>query len=583
MSGFSSFAKNMVVFTATLFFSLLSVSALVAQQAKVDSAEIDPSVRKYIYATRIIWKTPSVINSGALLLKQPAQVAMEEKQVCVLHKNDGLVLDFGIEIHGGIQIFCAKTSTGKAAKIRVRFGESVGEAMADVGGKDNATNDHAIRDQETLIPSMGMAEIGNTGFRFVRIDSKDTADIDLKLVRAVLVIRELEYKGSFKCNDERLNTIWKTGAYTVHLNMQAYLWDGIKRDRLVWVGDMHPEVMTINSVFGYNEVVPKSLDYVKSITPLPEWMNGISSYSMWWLMIQHSWYLHHGDYKYLEAQKPYIVGLLKQIMRYADPKNGEQLDGWRFLDWASDGQKKTLHAGLHALMSLTLERGAELCEYLNEPTLKQECLKTAAMLKKHKPDPDGAKQAAALMVLANIVDAKLYNQKILAVNEYSGISTFYGYYVLQARAKAGDMVGCLNLIRNYWGGMLDLGATTFWEDFDLSWTPNSGRIDELKEVRKQDVHGDFGGYCYKGFRHSLCHGWASGPTPFLSEYVLGVKVLAPGCKTIKLEPQLGDLKWAEGTFPTPYGIVKIKHTKQSDGSIKTDVDAPKEVTVIYKK
>lgn len=25
---------------------------------------------------------------------------------------------------------------------------------------------------------------------------------------------------------------WLTGAYTVHLNMQDYLWDGIKRDRL---------------------------------------------------------------------------------------------------------------------------------------------------------------------------------------------------------------------------------------------------------------------------------------------------------------------------------------------------------------
>ena len=83
--------------------------------------------------------------------------------------------------------------------------------------------------------------------------------------------------------------------------------------------------------------------------------------------------------------------------------------------------------------------------------------------------------------------------------------------------------GGLDCIRQYWGAMLDLGATTFWEDFDLDWTANAGRIDELVPAGKKDIHGDFGNYCYKGFRHSLCHGWASGPTAWLSEHVLGVQ------------------------------------------------------------
>lgn len=566
-----------------LILSISLSSNLAAQSERSRSVETDPRVRQYIYPTAIIWKSATIEKSENLLLKQPGQIAMKETLVSTLQKNDGVLLDFGKELHGGIQIFCAKTNNGKAAKVRVRFGESATEAMSDIGATTNATNDHAIRDSEILIPSMGMAEYGNTGFRFVRIDNRDTTKLDLKMIRAVLVIRDLEYKGSFKCSDDRLNQIWKTGAYTVQLNMQEYLWDGIKRDKLVWVGDMHPEVMTINTVFGYNEVVPKSLDFIRNITPLPEWMNGISSYSIWWLLIHHSWYMHHGDLKYLEAQKPYIMGLLKQLMRFADPKKGEILDGWRFLDWASDNNPKTLHAGLHALLIMSMQRGAELCEYLNEPLIKKECLNTANLLAKHKPDANGAKQSAALMVLANLADAKLFNEKILKPGEAAGISTFYGYYVLQARAKAGDMTGCLDLIRNYWGGMLDMGATTFWEDFNISWTKNSIKINELSQNGKQDIHGDFGGYCYKGFRHSLCHGWASGPTPFLSEYVLGIKVIAPACKTVKIEPQLGDLAWAEGTFPTPYGLIEVRHEKQPDGNVKTTVKSPPEVTVIYKK
>ena len=99
------------------------------------------------------------------------------------------------------------------------------------------------------IPRDGMIEIGNTGFRFVRLDLlQNNATISLKEISAILRYRDIPYLGSFECNDQRLNKIWITGAYTVHLNMQEFLWDGIKRDRVVWLGDMHPELMTI-SVF----------------------------------------------------------------------------------------------------------------------------------------------------------------------------------------------------------------------------------------------------------------------------------------------------------------------------------------------
>ena len=96
-------------------------------------------------------------------------------------------------------------------------------------------------------------------------DAEADAEMDwvirlISQVRAVLQLRDVPQIGAFRCDDERLNRIWQVGAYTVQLNMQEYLWDGIKRDRLVWIGDMHPEVSTINAVFGFNDVVPASLD-----------------------------------------------------------------------------------------------------------------------------------------------------------------------------------------------------------------------------------------------------------------------------------------------------------------------------------
>jgi hypothetical protein len=65
--------------------------------------------------------------------------------------------------------------------------------------------------------------------------------------------------------------------------------------------------------------------------------------------------------------------------------------------------------------------------------------------------------------------------------------------------------------------MLDKGATTFWEDFDIAWAENSCRIDELPTPDKKDIHGDFGAFCYIGYRHSLCHGWPAGVIQFIKE------------------------------------------------------------------
>ncbi len=562
--------------------------------AAIDTADLrqravaDDRVRQYVRPTRVVWQTQedgaTAENPEALLEDRTGQVTLGAHAPCVLRNKGGqagVLLDFGLQLHGGVQIMAWGTQGNQPVRVRVRFGESVSEAMSDLHGPQNATNDHAVRDQTCLVPWLGTHEIGNTGFRFVRIDLlDDDSFLQLKSVRAVFLYRDLEYQGSFRCNDERLNRIWAVGAYTVHLNMQDYLWDGIKRDRLVWVGDMHPETMTINAVFPRSNIVPDSLDLIRDETPLPGWMNGISSYSMWWVLIHHAWYLQHGDREYLAAQRDYLVGLLELLAQHVGPDGRENLPAHRFLDWPSSADEKAIHAGLHALLVMTLDAGAELCATLDDAKTRVLCQDAASRLRKHVPDPGPSKQAAALLTLAGLADAQAMNRSVMAVDGARRMSTFYGYYVLRARAMAGDYQGALDCIREYWGAMLDLGATSFWEDFDLDWTENAAPIDNLVPPGKKDIHGDFGNYCYKGFRHSLCHGWASGPTAWLAEHVLGIQVIEPGCRAIRVRPHLADLDWAEGTFPTPHGLVRVRHQKGPDGQITSTIDAPAGVRIV---
>ena len=549
-----------------------------ARRSPITEFDVDP--------VRVVWQSErGVTDSNTLLTPQPGQPVLESpRPPCLIEttpgSTGGLLLDFGREIQGHVQLFTPLTPGKEPVRARIRLGESASEAMAELGGKRNAGNDHAVRDQIVTLPWLGTQTIGPGGFRFVRIDAVDPdRPVRLTQVRAVLGIRDVPRIGSFRCSDERLNRIWEVGADTVHLCMQDYLWDGIKRDRLVWIGDMHPEVSTINAVFGFNDVVPASLDLIRAVTPVTAWMNGISSYSMWWVLIHEEMWRHHGDRAYLQAQKSYLGPLLERLANLVGPDGHEKIDGMRFLDWPSSPNKEGVTAGLQALLVMTLDSGTRLMTELGDDRVAGICRTAADRARKVVPEANGSKSGAAMLALAGMRDAAETAEAVLLPGGPSGVSTFYGFYVLDALGKAGREEAALDLIRTYWGGMLDLGATTFWEDFDLAWTKNATRIDELVPEGKKDIHGDCGAYCYEGFRHSLCHGWASGPTAWLSRRVLGVSPAAPGFTKARIAPVLGDLDWAEGTYPTPQGPIRVRHERRPDGTLRSWVTAPAGVAI----
>ena len=565
-----------------------SVLPPVWQDTPQDKVQYSTRTIAYVPATRIVWQETtgdaSIQGLENLLRGGNGQADLYDGQITRIKSGTNgrasFLLDFGRELQGGIQMVTGRSSQ-KEVKVRVRFGESASEAMCDITPQNGATNDHAIRDFQLTLPWLGVAEIGNSGFRFVRIDLEEpNVELNLKELRATFGYRDIPYLGSFQSDNERLNEIWMTGAYTVHLNMQEFIWDGVKRDRLVWIGDLHPELMTVNTVFGYNEVIPKSLDLIRDTTPLPNWMNGISSYSIWWLLIHKDWYLYQGNLDYLKQQKAYMTSLLDHLMTKIDANGKETLDGTRFLDWPSSPNVKGVDAGLQALMVMAMDAGQEMALAMGDKELASRCAKASKKLKKYTPDHNQSKQGAALMALAGLMKAEKADKEVLSVGGAKNFSTFYGYYMLEAMAKAGNYQGAMDIISEYWGAMLDLGATTFWEDFNIDWMENAARIDELVPEGKVDVHSSYGGYCYVGFRHSFCHGWASGPTAWLSRYVLGVQVLEPGCRKVKIEPHLGNLNRVEGSFPTPYGVIRIKHEKQANGKVLSDIQVPEGVELV---
>ena len=305
----------------------------------------------------------------------------------------------------------------------------------------------------------------------------------------------------------------------------------------------------------------------------------MSAYSMCYLILQYEWYLYSGNRTYLRQHRDYITGLIDRIDECVDKDGKEHLSTSRFLDWPSSPNKAGVEAGYRALLCWSLDDAEKLCTVLGEKSYAAKSRDIAHRIRKINKPHNQLKQAAALMSIAGMMDAKKACEEVVSVGGAKDFSTFYGYYMLDALAKGERHQQAIDIIRQYWGKMLDLGATTFWEDFNLDWARNAGRIDEFTPAGKDDIHRDFGAYCYPSFRHSFCHGWASGPTPWMTRYILGIEVLEPGCKTIRITPHLCDLDWAEGTFPTPLGTIYVKHVKQANGKIDTTIKAPKGITI----
>lgn len=524
------------------------------------SKKKEDTVSRYVMPTAVAVQKDAQ-NSDVLLKEHPRQALIFGCfEYCTIKKGGYVVLDMGCEIHGGADITFEKQF--KASKtVRVTFGESVMESLSEIGIK-NATNDHSTRDFDFCTSGAMNVKYGNTGYRFIKIEAME-CDVYIKSVQGIFVYRDIEYIGSFECNDEKINKIWQVGAYTTHLNMQEYLWDGIKRDRLVWMGDTNPEILTICSVFGYNDVVPKSMDLIMETTPLDKWMNNNTpTYTNWWLINQYDWYMQNGDLKYLIERKGYIFETIKKIIDCIS--NDGELDYPKyFCDWSSADTNDEI-IGAYSVTILGLKAAARLSGFLENNYLKSDCERAVKLLLKKKFNVFKNKQTAALYALSGGTDCKKMSESLLLKDGAHGMSTFLGGYVLRAMKSGGFGTDAINIMRDYWGAMLDYGATTFWEDFDIGWiTDKTVGIDKIVPDGMLDIHGDCGKFCYKQFRHSLCHGWASGPTSFLSQCVTGIEILEPGCKKVRIKPELCGLECIKTKYPTPLGIIDVKKEKNS--------------------
>jgi alpha-L-rhamnosidase len=478
-----------------------------------------------------------------------------------------ILLDFGREVDGRLAFH---SGSDVPSDVTVQYGESEGEALRDpyLGVNPLHVGPHAT------------AYGPKSAFRyaFIRfIGGKDTRYASIQLAG---INYPVKYQGFFESSDAELNRMWAVGAYTAHLCMQDDIWDAPKRDRSRWMGDLDVSGRTIEDVFGDRFLMEQTLDKLMGSPPIKQHVNGIAGYSAFWIGGETEYYRHTGSKEQLDAFHDRLIQLMQYMETELDSRNlyANNSRTWPFVDWSPELNGDTPEARRATQMEfyMAFEQGVYLLNQMGDTGNAEAFQKRAALMKaaaqKYLLDDltnsFGPRwQTNAMAVLSGVADHSQYdaiwNNSLSSVGhiKYNAliVTPYYNYYVVSAMAEMGHRKDALDWIRQYWGGMVDEGATSFWEGYDPAWYKN-------------DFHASLQADDLTGYIVSLAHGWSSGVTPWLMEQILGIHSTGPGFSAVDIRPDLVDLQWVRGGEPTPRGVLKVSMRK--DPEMETTIDLP---------
>ncbi|MGC9198109.1 MAG: alpha-L-rhamnosidase C-terminal domain-containing protein [Acidobacteriaceae bacterium] len=469
-----------------------------------------------------------------------------------------ILLDFGREVAGRVEF---DSDTDLPMDVTVQYGESEMEALRQpyLGVDPVHVAPHAT------------AYGPKSAFRYAVVRFVGGSQMSFKAIRLDGIAYPVNYQGYFRSSDQQLNLMWAIGAYTAHLCMQDDIWDAPKRDRGRWMGDLDVSGRTIEDAFGGNFLMDDTLDRLLGPAPVQRDVNGIPGYSAFWLTGEKEYYLHTGSMKQLVRTHQRMVQLLNYMEQEMDSRNlfADENHAWTFVDWSPElsGDTPETRMATQFEFYAAFKDGAYLLRQMHDEANAQKFAAEAERLKsaaqQYLLDGSGTFgdrwQPNAYAVLSGVANNAQYpaiwKNVLSSVGhiKYNAmiITPYYNYYVVSAMAKMGHRQAALNWIRQYWGGMTNEGATSFWEGYDPAW------------YKGIDFHASLQADNMSGYRVSLAHGWSSGVTPWLMEQVIGIRAAGPGLSTVNIRPDLIDLSWAEGGEPTPRGLLTVSIHKQN--------------------
>ncbi|WP_420148517.1 alpha-rhamnosidase [Spirosoma sp.] len=469
-------------------------------------------------------------------------------------KQGSIFLDFGKETFGFVKLHGL---SGKG-NVNIYYGESPEEARDTA--HTETTDFLQLAQTQKRDSTMELTK----AFRYVNVLFDGNVAMDsVSMLYEYLPVAD---RGSFRCNDEQINKIYDVAAYTLHLNTREFFIDGIKRDRWIWSGDAAQSYLMNYYLLFDSPSVTRTMLALRGKEPVTSHINTIMDYTLYWFISIYDYYQYTGDKAFIEQFYPRMQSLMNYCLDRRN-KNGllEGLAGdWVFIDWAEGLSKKGEVSFEQLLFARSLETMALCANLVNDSQNAQKYNQLAADVKnklfsaywsdsKHalvhsrvdgKPTDNVTRYANMFAIFFNYLNdtqKQAVKQYVLLNPDVPKITTPYmRFYELEALCALGEQSYVTKEIKDYWGGMLNLGATSFWEEYNPT----------KKGAEHYAMYG-------RNYGKSLCHAWGASPIYLLGKYYLGVKPTSPAYATYLIEPQLGGLQWIDGKVPTPEGDISV--------------------------
>ena len=388
-----------------------------------------------------------------------------------------------------------------------------------------------------------------------------------------------DMKGSFACDDDFYNELWKRSARTLYITMRDNYMDCPDRERAQWWGD---EVNELGEAFYVLD--PRGWQLAaKGIYELMNWQrpDGVIASpvpSLNWckelplqMLASVGWYgfytqaFYSDDYSFV----PHIYDGLKKYLHEVWQVDGQGMPvvrqgDWSWGDWGTDVDMEVLTTCWYYLALKAEKEFALHLRKLYDANQIGEMMKRisaafdarywngkAYRSKLHNGETDDRAQAMA--VVSGLAPAGRYKALLKVFKKEYHASPYMEKYVMEALFMMGEPEFALKRMRDRYAKMMSYPYTTLFEGWGIG------------------AEGFGGG--------TINHAWSGGLLTILSQKLCGIEPLAPGFKQFRVAPQLGSLNKASAVVPTLYGDIRVD-IRQQDHKLGIQVVVPQGTTAV---
>jgi hypothetical protein len=367
-------------------------------------------------------------------------------------------------------------------------------------------------------------------------------------IPAGIIVKEVQYQetgfdtdfaGSFECNDDDYNVLWKRSARTTYLCMRQYFYDCPDRERCDYIGD--GVISAGNCYYAYD---PRSHYLCQKLAVHPitgkdgyqgQALQYFGEYGLW------NYYLQTGDLEtiakvYEDAKHFILVQYPVESAQWVDWGKSEcdpVIVGKCFYYIALNMMKKAATATGHDADIPEMESRLRMVK----DGFDKQYWKGHYYQSERSGDPDD--RANAMAVLSGLADTSKWQDiydHVLSKKENA--SCFFDRWVYEALITMGKPEAALLRMSRRYRSMIDSSFSTLWEHFDRVW------IDHFDD------------------NSTLNHGWNS-PVTVLSMLIGGIAPETPAWATYHVLPREAFLTSLKEAVSTVKGEVKLEIRKDA--------------------